>query len=101
MVLLKSGTMEFKSKKDAETNVLANALFTLDNVTGVFIGKDFLTITKSDKVEWEILKPTILSTILDFFHPVDQSDIIRHRLKAQKQKYSKKMQRWLKRSMNF
>tara|TARA_B100000963_G_C22568888_1_gene645042 strand:+ start:590 stop:1159 length:570 start_codon:yes stop_codon:yes gene_type:complete len=92
LVLLESGTMEFKSKKDAETNELANALFTLDNVTGVFIGKDFLTITKSDKVEWEILKPTILSTILDFFSSGGSIGEISLETdpKPKKQTYSKK-----------
>ncbi len=67
MTLLESGTQEFKNKKEAEKNALAKILFSENNVKGVFIGKDFLTITKSQEVEWEILKPTILSTILDFF----------------------------------
>ena len=67
LVLLKTGTLEFKSKKQAEKNSLAKQLFSENNVKGVFIGKDFLTITKSDEVEWESLKPSILSTILDFF----------------------------------
>ena len=38
-----------------------------ENVTGVFIGKDFLTVTKNEGVDWESLKPSILSIILDFF----------------------------------
>ena len=67
MVLLESGTREFKNKEEAEKNSLAKLLFTQNNVKGVFIGKDFVTITKSDGVEWESLKPSILSTILDFF----------------------------------
>ena len=65
-VLLKSGTQEFKSKKDAKSNNLANMLFEDVNVDGVFIGKDFITITKSDQVNWESLKPSILSKIHDF-----------------------------------
>ena len=65
-VLLESGTQEFKSKKDAKSNSLANMLFEDENVDGVFIGKDFITITKSDQVNWESLKPSILSKIHDF-----------------------------------
>ena len=41
-------------------------LFEDENVDGVFIGKDFITITKSDQVNWESLKPSILSKIHDF-----------------------------------
>ena len=65
-VLLENGTQEFKSKKDAKSNSLANILFEDENVDGVFIGKDFITITKSDKVNWESLKPSILSKIHDY-----------------------------------
>ena len=65
-VLLEGGTQEFKSKKDAKSNSLANMLFEDENVDGVFIGKDFITITKSDQVNWESLKPFILSKIHDF-----------------------------------
>ena len=65
--ILESGTLEFKTKDEAKNNNLAKELFSNKNVSGVFIGKDFLTITKAENVEWEILKPTLLSTILDFF----------------------------------
>ena len=41
-------------------------LFEDENVDGVFIGKDFITITKSDQVNWESLKPSVLSKIHDF-----------------------------------
>ncbi len=65
-VLLENGTQEFKSKKAAKSNSLANMLFEDENVDGVFIGKDFITITKSDQVNWDSLKPSILSKIHDF-----------------------------------
>ncbi len=66
-ILLSSGTLEFKEKASADKNSLAKKLFSDANVKGVFIGKDFLTVTKSSKVDWDELKPTILSMILDFF----------------------------------
>lgn len=65
--LLTSGTLEFKEKASADKNALAKKLFSDSNVNGVFIGKDFLTVTKSSDADWEELKPTILSMILDFF----------------------------------
>ena len=65
--IISSGGIEFKTKMDAEQNNLAKKLFVNENVTGVFIGKDFLTVTKNEGVDWESLKPSILSIILDFF----------------------------------
>ncbi len=65
--ILGNGTLEFKNKEEASQNALAKQLFLDENVKGVFIGKDFLTVTKSDKVDWESLKPSVLSVILDFF----------------------------------
>ena len=65
-VLLENGTQEFKSRKAAKSNSLAKMLFEDENVNGVFIGKDFITITKSNQVNWESLKPSILSKIHDF-----------------------------------
>ncbi len=93
MVLLESGTKEFKNKQEASKNPLAKILFSLDNVTGVFIGKDFLTITKYDEVEWESLKPTILSTILDFFSSggsIDEASLETDSKPKEEEKYSKK-----------
>ena len=65
-VLLEGGTQEFKSRQAAKSNSLASMLFEDENVDGVFIGKDFITITKSNQVNWESLKPSILSKIHDF-----------------------------------
>ena len=65
--MLKNGTLEFKTKDEAKNHNLAKILFEEESVTNVFIGKDFLTITKSENVDWDMLKPNILSKILDFF----------------------------------
>ena len=66
-VILDEGTFDFKSKSEAVNSALAKELFANENVTGVFIGRDFLTISKSAEVEWEDLKPSILSIMMDFF----------------------------------
>ena len=66
-ILLKNGTLEFKNKEEAKENHLANNLFEDKNVSSVFIGNDFITITKSSNVDWEVVKPVILSKIHDFF----------------------------------
>ncbi len=91
-VLMKSGTLEFKNKEEAKNNSLANELFSQDNVEGVFIGKDFLTITKSESVEWESLKPSVLSIMLDFFSTNDKLNFkkITEESDSKKKTYSKK-----------
>ena len=65
--LLEKGTLEFKTKKDANSNNLARTLFSDENVESVFIGKDFLTVTKNMKIDWDSIKPAILSKIMEFF----------------------------------
>ena len=64
--LLENGTLEFKSYKDAESFGLAKDLFQEGYITNVFIGLDFLSITKSDEFDWESIKPNVLSIITDF-----------------------------------
>ena len=65
--VLERGLMEFKSKEDAEASILAKNLFDNENITNIFYGADFITVTKTDKMDWELLKPEILSKIMDFF----------------------------------
>ena len=60
-ILLEKGTQEYKSKKDAQNHNLAKILFEEKYVSNVFIGRDFLTITKSEDVDWDLLKPNLLS----------------------------------------
>jgi len=89
-VLLESGTREYKSKKEAKSNSLANILFEDENVDGVFIGKDFITITKSDEVNWESLKPSILSKIHDFLSSGKEVERQNKNNKKIKEDYNKK-----------
>ena len=57
---------DFPNAQAAEASPLASALFALDHVTGVFLGADFITVTKDD-AEWQHIKPAILTTIMDHF----------------------------------
>ena len=67
--VMTSGTMDFQSPKSAlGKSGLANALFRIEGVKGVFFGPDFITISKSDDdIDWKLLKPEIFATIMDFF----------------------------------
>ena len=89
-VLLENGTQEFKSRKAAKSNSLAKMLFEDENVNGVFIGKDFITITKSNQVNWESLKPSILSKIHDFLSSGKKVENENKKNNKIKDNYSKK-----------
>ena len=65
--IISKGTLEFKNKSEAKDFELARNLFAESNVKNVFFGKDFITVSKSSNVEWDELKPSVLSIILDFF----------------------------------
>jgi Fe-S cluster biogenesis protein NfuA len=64
--VLDSGTMEFASREDAVRSPLAEKLFGVPGVTGVFYGSDFVTVTK-DGSDWQHLKPAILGAIMEHY----------------------------------
>jgi Fe-S cluster biogenesis protein NfuA len=57
---------EFRSADEAERSPLASALLTIDGVSMVFLGNDFVSVTKADG-EWQHLKPAILGAIMEHF----------------------------------
>lgn len=57
--------IHFSSIEDAKHSPLARKLFVIDGVAAVFLGKDFITITKDEKFTWDILKPELLVAIMD------------------------------------
>jgi Fe-S cluster biogenesis protein NfuA len=65
-VVLDGGTMEFASRDTAGRSPLAEKLFEVPGVTGVFYGSDFITVTKAGG-EWQQLKPAILGAIMEHY----------------------------------
>ncbi len=65
--VMESGTANFTDAGEARRSPLASDLFGLDGITGIFLGSDFITATKSDDKEWDLLKPQILGAIMDHF----------------------------------
>ncbi|AQX18642.1 Fe-S cluster biogenesis protein NfuA, 4Fe-4S-binding domain [Bartonella sp. CDC_skunk] len=66
-IVLPQGTLEFHNREEAAKNSpLAAKLFNIPNIKSVFLGYDFITITKNDG-EWQHLKPAILGTIMEHF----------------------------------
>ncbi len=59
--------MDFPTMASAEgASPLAATLFEIDGVMGVYLGADFITVTKAEAVEWLHIKPTLLGAIADF-----------------------------------
>ncbi|MBA2126368.1 NifU family protein [Hyphomicrobium methylovorum] len=64
--VLDEGTADFRSKGDATASPLATRLFAIDGVDGVFLGSDFISVTKG-KIEWQHLKPMVLGAIMEHY----------------------------------
>ncbi len=62
-----NGTADFATAEAAKRSPLAEHLFTVDGVTGVFLGTDFITVTKAADKDWHLLKPAILGAIMEHF----------------------------------
>lgn len=65
--VLEMGTADFSTADAAEKSPLAARIFTVDGVTGVFFGTDFVTVTKADSVDWDHIKPALLGAIMEHF----------------------------------
>jgi Fe-S cluster biogenesis protein NfuA len=65
--VLGQGSREFAAAEAAEGSPLAMALFAVDGVERVYLGGDFVTITKAEEIEWPHLKPHVLAAIMDHF----------------------------------
>lgn len=61
------GTADFKSQEEASKSPLAQKLFEIDGVRGIFFGADFITVSKEDPMDWVVLKPSILGAIMEHF----------------------------------
>ena len=64
--VLASGTLEMRDPAEGAQSPLAEGLFAISGVGGVFLGSDFITVTKTAG-EWQQLKPAILGVIMEHF----------------------------------
>ena len=65
--VLKEGTVEFKDNVSAKSSNLASLIFSINGVERVFLATEFVSVTKSNENNWEILKPLILTAIMDHY----------------------------------
>ena len=65
--VLRNGSVDYRSEEEALNSPLASALFNVDGVVGVFFSDDFITISKRDDKDWQLMKPGILGVIMEHF----------------------------------
>jgi Fe-S cluster biogenesis protein NfuA len=65
--VLKDGTADFRSAEEAANSPLAQSLFAIEGVNGVFLGADFVSVSKDESQEWQHMKPAILGAIMEHF----------------------------------
>lgn len=64
--VLGDGTADFRGRDEAVNSPLAQRLFDIDGIKGVFLGADFISVTKGAG-EWQHLKPAILGAIMEHY----------------------------------
>ncbi len=65
--VLGTGTAFFTDRETAAKSPMAAALFEISDVRAVFYGSDFITVTKADHAAWEVMKPLILTTVMEHY----------------------------------
>ena len=65
--VLATGSLDYRDADMAAGSPLAARLFGVDGVKGVFLGQDFVSVTKSDAIAWQHLKPAVLGVIMEHY----------------------------------
>jgi Fe-S cluster biogenesis protein NfuA len=66
--VMPEGVAEFTDAREAERlSPLAARLFRVEGVTGVYLGRDFVSVTKAGDEEWHLLKPAVLGAIMEHY----------------------------------
>jgi Fe-S cluster biogenesis protein NfuA len=66
-VVLGEGAVDYRDRAEATASPLAQRVFGVDGVTGVFLGSDFVSVTKAESVEWGHIKPAVLGAIMEHY----------------------------------
>lgn len=67
VAVMDKGTAFFTDDASAKRSPLATSLFKVKDVTAVFLGSDFVTITRNETADWELMKPALLTAITEHF----------------------------------
>ncbi|MDH3659002.1 MAG: NifU family protein [Alphaproteobacteria bacterium] len=69
--VMADGVADFTEAEASESSPLAKRVFTVDGVTGVFLGRDFVTVTKAEGQDWYALKPAVLGALMEHYKSGD------------------------------
>ncbi|MEL7140259.1 MAG: NifU family protein [Pseudomonadota bacterium] len=75
--VMQQGSADFPTAEGAEASPLAERIFAVEGVTGVFLGPDFITVTKEEGADWLHLKPALLGAVMEHYQsgaPVMKGD---------------------------
>ena len=67
------GSVELTKKEDTNNDLLKN-IFSINGVESIFLGDDFLSVNKNEKINWEDIKHIVISLINEFYS--DGKDLI-------------------------
>jgi len=70
-IVMEKETADFRNVEEAKRSPLALNLFNIDGVVGVFFGSDFISITKNNNHEWQMIKPSISKAIIEYYKSGD------------------------------
>jgi Fe-S cluster biogenesis protein NfuA len=65
--VLAGGARDFPSAEAAKTSPLATRIFAVEGVVGVYLGTDFVTVSKADDQDWQVVKPQVLAAIMEHY----------------------------------
>ena len=63
--VLEQGSFDFASAEEASHSPIAQRLFKLEGVTRIFLGHDFISVSKNSTTDWADLKPKVLTAIME------------------------------------
>ena len=72
-VVMTEGTAFFQNLEEAKSSPFALRLLKIDGVEGVFFGSDFITITKNQSIDWQVMKALVLGSIMDHYNSNDET----------------------------
>jgi hypothetical protein len=65
--VMSAGVADFTDPEASDGSPLATRLFAVEGVTGVFLGADFVTVTKAEGLDWYVLKPAVLGAMMEHY----------------------------------
>ena len=74
-VVMEDGTAFYQNIEESVNSPFAKRLFDVEGVEGVFFGSDFITITKAQSIDWQVMKPLVLGSIMDHYNSGEETII--------------------------